>query len=300
MAIEMADYLRADYSNVWQPASVEEAWHLKRKFGGKASYAAGGTLLRTQWQNGVRPEPKHLISLSSIPELQGIRLSEETLSIGARAALDECHQHPLLNRHGELLVTAIGQIAAPAIRHLATIGGNISSLIGDAVPALTAMNAEVVVFRGSGWSQGPILDWVRGKNGAREPDDLLVRVILPVVTDSERAQEELFAFYEKVSRHDTFVPSIVTVVKQDRVSEDGHRTELQVSAEAESALPTRLRDAAPTMNGSRLSDNMLGLIHEAIKGQYKAAEELFAGSDYRKEATANLISARLWKMIKHK
>ncbi|RJE86859.1 hypothetical protein D3P07_16875 [Paenibacillus sp. 1011MAR3C5] len=300
MAMEMADYNHAGFLSVWQPASVEEAWRLKRKFGKMSSYTAGSTLLRTQWQNGVRPEPKHLISLAGIPELHGIRLSEGAVSVGAGAALNECRQHPLLKNRGGLLVTAIGQIAAPAVRNLATIGGNVSSLMGDAVPALMALDSQLVIFRGRGWSRCPILDWLQGKGGVREPDDLLVRVVIPIVRDTDRAEEELFAFYEKAGRRESFTPSLVTVAAQGENAEDGELKELRPSTEDGSALPDRLTEAERTMNGSRLSDNMLGLIHEAIKGQYKAAEDLFAGSDYRKEATANLISAQLWKMMKLK
>ncbi|MFF2888188.1 FAD binding domain-containing protein [Paenibacillus sp. NPDC057967] len=302
MAMELAECKDAGFASVWQPGSVEEAWRLKRSFGENSSYAAGGTLLRMQRHNGIRPERKHLISLLGIPELHNLRLSDGAVSIGAGAALNECRRHPLLKRHGELLVTAIDQIAEPAFRHLATIGGHVSSLVGDAVPALMAMNAQLVIFRGRGWSRCPILDWIQGKGGAREPGDLLVRVEIPVVSerDTDRAQEEMFAFYEIVGRREVFIPSLETVAAQGKIAEDVRITEPHILAEGGTALPDRQMEAERTINGTTLSDHMLGLIHEAIKGQYMAAENLFAGSAYRKEATANLISAQLWKMIKRK
>lgn len=299
--MELADYNDRGFSSVWQPESVEEAWRLKRSFAGKSSYAAGGTLPRIPLKNGIRPEPKHIISLLGIPEVYGLRLSDGAVSIGAGAGLNECRLHPLLKQHGELLVTAIRQIAVPSIRHLTTIGVNVSRL-GDTVPALMAMNAQLVIFRGKGWSRCRILDWIQGKGGAREPDDLLVRVEIPIDSEGEtgRAQEELFAFYEKADRRKAFVPALVTVTAQGKTAENESITEQRMSAGGGSELSDRLASAGRMTRGSALSDNMLGLIHEAIRGQYKAAEELFANTDYRKEATANLISAQLWKLMKRK
>ncbi|RJX40689.1 hypothetical protein D3P09_01335 [Paenibacillus pinisoli] len=299
MAMELADCNESGFSGVWQPDNVEEAWRLKRSFGERSSYTAGGTLLRRQRQNGIRPEPKHLISLLGIPELHGLRLSDGAVSIGAGTALNECRQHPLLKQHGELLVTAIGQFAAPSVRHLDTIGVNISGL-GDAVPALVALNAQLVIFRGRGWGRCPILDWIQGKGGAREPDDLLVRVEIPVDSegDADRAQEELFAFYEKSELRAAFVPTLVTVAAQDKTAEDERIAEQRIPAEGASDSSDRLTSAERRTNGSTLSDKMLGLIHEAIRGHYRAAEDLFADTNYRKETTRNLISAQLWKLMK--
>lgn len=296
MAMEMAKH--SERQTVWQPATAEEAWLLKRRLGDTACYVSGGTLLRTQWENGVKPAPLHLISLESIEELRGVQLTEGYASIGAAMNLNECRSHEALRQYGGLLVRAIEQIAAPSIRHLATIGGNISSLVGDSVPALMAMDARLIVIRGSERLALSIRKWVQGTEGAREADDIIGRVLIPADPDASEQSDEWFQFYEKLGRREAFTPSLVTVAGEGRLSEDGVLREVRLSAGGGSALPDRLPDAEQALSGSRLSEEMLSFIHQSIKNQYKAAEDLFAGSEYRKEATANLITSRLWKLMK--
>lgn len=304
MAMEMAKH--PEQQKVWQPSTAEEAWMLKRKLGDNACYVSGGTLLRTQWENGVKPVPLHLISLESIHEFQGLRLSEGYVSIGAVMSLNECRSHEAVQLYGSLLTKAIEQIAAPSIRYLATIGGNISSLVGDSVPALMAMNARLLVFRGSAQHTYAIRDWVQDETAVREPDDIIGRVLIPVSaesvpqlnSDATSGTDEWFRFYEKVGRREAFTPSLVTVAGEGRMSADGVLQEVRLSAGGGSALPDRLLEAEQALSGSHLSEEMLSFIHHTIKNQYRAAEDLFAGAEYRKEASANLITSRLWKLMK--
>lgn len=304
MAMEMTKAPK--YPEVWQPAAAEEAWLLKRRWGEGACYVSGGTLLRTQWENGVKPPPLHIISLESVQELQGVHLAEGHISVGAVVTLNECRSNEALQRYGGLLVEAIEQIAAPSIRYLATIGGNISSLVGDSIPALMAMDAKLLIVRGPARHTVSIRDWVQGAAGSREPDDIIGRVLIPATLSAKPLTElevhtqhdEWFQFYEKVGRREAFTPSLVTVAGVGRLSEDGVMQEIRLSAGGGAALPDRLPEAEKALSGSRLSETMLSLIHQTIKCQYRAAEDLFAGSEYRKEASANLITSRLWKLMK--
>ena len=58
--------------SVWQPTSVEEAMQLKHKWGDDSVLIAGGTWLRTRWENGFSPLPQHLISLGIFSSLSGL------------------------------------------------------------------------------------------------------------------------------------------------------------------------------------------------------------------------------------
>ncbi|MCR2805513.1 FAD binding domain-containing protein [Paenibacillus soyae] len=299
MAMENAE--RAGETALHEPKTAEEAWRVKRSLGHAASYVSGGTLLRTQWENGLKSMPRHLISLEKIGELSGIRLAGAHVRIGAAARLNECRAHPLLLRHGGLLVRAIGEIAAPSVRHLATLGGNVSSLTGDAIPALMAMDASVIFFRERCWRTESVRDWIQGAGAVREPDDLIGAIAIPVRSGDGEGDEEAggsFEFYEKVGRREAFTPSLVTVAGQGMVSDDGALRDIRLSAGGGSALPDRLPAAERALSGARLSEEMLAVIHQTIKDQYKAAEDLFAGSGYRKEASANLITSQLWKRLK--
>jgi carbon-monoxide dehydrogenase medium subunit len=292
MAMEYA--LSGGTPEVWEPRTVEEAWLLKRKFGETAIYVSGGTLIRTQWENETRRVGDHLISLANIAELKGIVLSEETARIGAAETLNECKGNKALEEGCPILAKAIGAIAAPSIRHLATIGGNISSLIGDAIPALLAVDAELLLYQEQGRRRLTLREWLEGAGGVRRQDDLVIRVLIK----TKPVGEDHFAFYEKVGRRESFTPSLATVAGTGTVNENGELAEVRLSAGGGAAIPHRLTGAEDALNGASLSEAALSVVHEMIKRQYSAAGDLFAGTDYRKEASANLITAQFWKLLK--
>ena len=65
-----------------------------------------------------------------------------------------------------------------------------------------------------------------------------------------------------------------------------------------STMRKMVPEAERTRISNGLSEDMQSFIDRSIHVQYRAASDLFAGSAYRKEASANLITARLWKLIK--
>ncbi|MDF2836446.1 MAG: molybdopterin dehydrogenase FAD-binding [Paenibacillus sp.] len=292
MAMEYSRFGEAP--EVWEPRTVEEAWLLRRKFGETAIYVSGGTLIRTQWENETRRVGDHLISLANIAELKGIVLSEGTASIGAAETLNDCKGNKALEAGCPIMAKAIGGIAAPSIRHLATIGGNIGSLIGDAIPALLALDAELLVYQEHGRRRLALREWLEGAGGARWQDDLVIRVLVK----TKQAGDESFAFYEKVGRRESFTPSLATVAGAGTVDENGELKEVRLSAGGGAAIPHRLTAAEDALNGTSLSEATLSVVHEMIKRQYAAAGDLFAGTDYRKEASANLITAQFWKLLR--
>lgn len=282
---------------VWQPQHAEEAWTLKRRLGETACYVSGGTLLRTQWENEVRPIPAHLISLESIRELRGIRRTARGISIGALTTLAECGDDEQLGSAAPSLAQAVSHVAAPSVRNLATIGGQIAGLTGDSLPALLALDAELIVYRDGGWRSESLARWLRAEDSARRPDDLICRVVLRKET-ADASPGEPFRFYEKLGRREGFAPSLVTVAGCGRITDDGTVTGVRLASGGGSALPARLPEAEEALNGARLSAGMLELVHGLIRGHYDAAEDWFAGASYRKEASANMITARLWQLMK--
>lgn len=78
---------------------------------------------------------------------------------------------------------AIRGIAAPAVRNLGTIGGNIAnaSPAGDTLPILYALDAEVTLMSARGTRTLPIGAFITGvKRTRRAPDELLTRIFLPL------------------------------------------------------------------------------------------------------------------------
>ncbi|MGW8262323.1 FAD binding domain-containing protein, partial [Bacillus sp. LR--39] len=131
---------------LWRPTALDEAYSLLEKLAPDVCAASGSTLLQLQWDKGTLPK-QHLVSLEGIDEMRGISASDTHVSIGALTSLNECRKNPLIKRALGCFSDAASAVAAPGIRSRATIGGNIASKIGDFIPLLLVLGAELIVYQ---------------------------------------------------------------------------------------------------------------------------------------------------------
>lgn len=106
--------------------SVEEALSLLRKFNGKANLMAGGTDLLGVLKGGILPDyPEAVINIKTIPNLNRIEEENGRLKIGALTRLVDIVQSPIIQKKYAILAEAAASIAAPEIRNMGTVGGNL-------------------------------------------------------------------------------------------------------------------------------------------------------------------------------
>ncbi len=125
---------------------------------------AGGTDLMIQnraWSNTLPKFNKDILLVFNLPELKYITLEDDCLHIGSTMTLEELLYHKLTPK---LLVEAIKIMASPAIRNMATLGGNIgnASPAGDSLPVLYILNAIVVIESIERTRELPIEDLIIG------------------------------------------------------------------------------------------------------------------------------------------
>jgi xanthine dehydrogenase C subunit len=289
---------------VWQPVTVEEAWQHKQSFGENGKFVSGGTLLRTQWESGLFTAPPHLISLNFIHELNGIEWTEEKLSIGAMTTIGDIRRHPALQHEFPAFVEAARTIAAPAVRNMATLGGNVVSAVGDFIPALAALGAELCWFDGKVRKVETLEHWlhVQQAGGLHKEERILLQIILPRdIQDSMNLEtERLFrriTFYHKVGRREAFTPSVATVGVHGKLYEDGTLEDFQVAVGGGATIPMRLASVEYFLNGGKYSAHLLSQIYQAVLDDFETYSDAFATAEYRKHTAANLISAGLWSEL---
>ena len=125
---------------------------------------AGGTDLMIQnrsWSNTLPNFEKDTLLIFDIPELKYITKEEEFVHIGSGMTLEELKHHELTPK---LLVEAIKIMASPAIRNMATIGGNIgnASPAGDSLPVLYVLQALIVLENVERTREVPIEEFILG------------------------------------------------------------------------------------------------------------------------------------------
>jgi aerobic carbon-monoxide dehydrogenase medium subunit len=149
-------------------------------FGSSGAPFAGGTWIM---RSPIRHEPlkPHYVAIGKIPELSAIRIDAAAVEIGAAvthtalaAALTELPEFGVL-------AAAAGHSANPAIRGVATIGGNLAAsdfAAADCVPALLCLDATVEVASRDDSERMSLVDFLKLRS-TFPPGRLVTKVIVP-------------------------------------------------------------------------------------------------------------------------
>ncbi|MFB5265567.1 FAD binding domain-containing protein [Paenibacillus enshidis] len=273
------------------PAAVEEAMYWKNGSEVTSCYVAGGTLLRTQWEGETAPLPQQIVSLHGIRDMYGISQEDGILSIGAMTSLAECCRSPLVAANAPLLAEAARQIGAPSIRTTATLGGNIASGVGDSIPALLVLRAQLEWHTEDGTVRIAIEDWLQMvRQGTHCQGLILQRVLIPSPSGDE------VAFFRKIGRREAFTPSLVTVAFMGRPDSIGGWSNVHVAAGGGSGIAMRLACSEVLLHKG-LTD--LSLLAKTVKDEFVTFTDAFATAEYRAMTAGNLLAAELYKLASH-
>src|SRR5262245_60086786 len=124
-----------------------------------------------QSQRGKRPPA--VISVRRISELGQIQVDASVVRIGALATLTALIEHPAIQAEYPVLPFTARYMGSPAIRHFATVGGNLcnASPAADLAPVLLVLDAEVGIVGPAGLRRLPLrqffLRWEECRGGER-------------------------------------------------------------------------------------------------------------------------------------
>jgi xanthine dehydrogenase YagS FAD-binding subunit len=111
--------------DLFQPSDIDNALSLLTKYKTEGWRLAGGQD-SYDWFKDRAKHPKAVIDLNGIAALKGIKETADGIEIGALTPLVEIAGSQLIKDKYGLLATAAGRVASPQIRHIGTIGGNVS------------------------------------------------------------------------------------------------------------------------------------------------------------------------------
>lgn len=290
--------------SVWQPENLQELQTLRSRLKGICCFTAGGTLLRTQWEGGLIPAPEHMISLGRIPEMSGLSIRGDEMVIGAMTRLKECTSDALLHQL-PILQEAVNAIAAPSIRNVATIGGNVVSGVGDTLTALLVYDAELHWLTDSGIEICSVSSWLQGgRDGSRNPGDVLISIHIPMrpssmldVEGEYRLAAREVSFYRKLGRRETFSASLVTVALYGEIDSDNRWTKIAIAAGGGSGMAMRLLESEQQLLGSEALVMQAATLGATVASEFMTYSDAFATEHYRKQTAGNMLGAGLWEAL---
>src|ERR1700752_3423266 len=166
-----------------RPETMDQALSEREKYGRDALPIAGGQSLLVLLRNKL-VDPKMLIDLQTLTELEGIKQRDGGLSIGAMPTIHNLSSSSDVHKAASVLAQGASKVGSTAIRNLGTIGGNLchNEPGADLPPALLAMNDAIELRSRKGRRNVPLPEFFRGYfETTIAPDELLCTVEIPTL-----------------------------------------------------------------------------------------------------------------------
>lgn len=223
----------------------------------------GGTDLGVGHAYEADPGPR--LYVRRVPGLRTIMAEEDSIVVGAAVTVAELQESPILASSWPEVAGFLELFGSPAIRHVATVGGNLAnaSPVADLAVVLLALGADLALEGSAGSRELPLASFFLDyRRTALAPGDLISAVRIPGNADRTA---RLHA--EKVSRrtHDDIATVTSAIVATggaaDRIGD------IRLAAGGVSPVPLLLPATARALSGRYLTDDLrdaLDLIDEEI------------------------------------
>jgi len=223
-----------------------------------------------------------VLAIDAIPELRTLFFGDRFIEIGAAVPLSEV-ENALAGRV-PLLGDMIPQFASRLIRNRATFGGNLGtgSPIGDAPPALLALDAVVVLSSTTGEREIELSEYFTGYRATlRRPDEILqaIRIPLPLAGTT--------AFHKIAKRRFDDISSVAVAFAID--VEGGLVTRARIGLGGVAATPLRARAAEQTLEGQPWAAPAVRRAAAALGDEGTPMDDHRASAAYRKAMLAQAM-----------
>ena len=255
-----------------------------------AQIIAGGTDLALKIKQKTA-QPDLLVDITMVDELKQIKLNGHSLELGP--CLTPADILIIKNIDGKIplaLYEASSKMGAPAVRNLATLGGNIgtSSPAGDLSTALLGLGAYVELYSVSGIRKIPLNDFFTGPGqNILKPGELITRIIIPPFLKSG---------FIKLGQRKSLSISIVVIAGSIFKKKD-KKLGLRLALGAVAPTPKRAFQAEKIFETEDFYKEDLISLGEAASLESSPISDVRASGEYRKEMvrvlTVKLVSIML-------
>jgi carbon-monoxide dehydrogenase medium subunit len=260
------------------PQTLAEALELLDEHQDDGRPMAGGTALVVMMKQSLL-DADHLISLSRISGLSGIRLEADGLHIGALTHHRDVETSALVKQHAPLLAEVYRRVATVRIRNVATVGGGIAHAdpAQDPPPGLIALDAKVKLQSKGGERVLPITDmFVDYYETAIEPGELLTELIVPATPSDARTT------YIKFLPRTADDYATVAVAARAQLS-DGKVSNLRVALGAAGPTPVHATAVEQALEGQAATQENIRQAAQAVADQVDPLDDFRGSSGYKRD-----------------
>jgi len=269
------------------PTSVSEAVALLASHEGEAKPLAGGQSLVPMMAFRVA-SPSLVVDLRKLAELRQIKISDESVTLGAMVRWREILDDARLRTVQPLLVAAVEHVAHYQIRNRGTVGGSIAHadpaaempgivLTCDAKIAVTG-KAGARVIDAANFFEGPLMT-------ALKPDEIITEICLPAWPAKRR-----FGFQEFARRRGDFALAAALLFYDD---DGGKVRNAHVGAIGVADTPVRLPAVEQVLNGSAIDEATIAKAEAAASASVDPHDDIHASGAYRKALVGVMVERAL-------
>lgn len=272
-------------SLIFFPTTSDELFRLQQQHPDAHLMAGGTDLLVALRHAGQATRP--IICLERLAELAEIaELPDGSVSIGAGVSFSTLAGNPMLKERYSLLTQAAATVGGPAIRNMATLGGNIvtASPAADSLPALYLLDAQLELRSATGCRIVAICDFISGpRQTCLQPGEIISRIILPPATGWTIQR------FEKVGRRKSLAIAVASLAAALRLAADGSVVEARFAWGSVGPTVMRCRQAETAVFGQPLSEESLKTAVLLAQQAVRPIDDIRATADYRRAVAGNLL-----------
>lgn len=260
---------------VESPTSLQGAYRLLT--GGLLRPIAGGTDVMVQITGELGEPPRRILDLWHLDELRGIARDGDDLVLGALTTYTELRRSRLVSEFLPELAEAAATIGAAQIQNRGTLGGNIAnaSPAGDTLPLLLAVDATIVAGSARGERNVAAHDfWTGYRQTALDPDELVVRVRIPLATDRQLR-------FRKIGTRRAQAISKVVMALAWRPTAEGSWQDVRLALGSVAERPIRAWETEQILEGAEPSERTADRAMASLAAEIHPIDDVRSTAAYR-------------------
>jgi len=171
-------------------------------------------------------------------------------------------------------------MAAPQIRNMATVGGNIAAAVpcADLPPILIAMNASVVLWSAEGEREVPLREFFVGpRTTVRRDNEVLTAILVP------NLPPRFGAAYARFQLRDGNAIAVASVAAGLLLGEDNTVQNARIVLGAVAPVPKLVEPAAALLVGKPPDEDAFRMAADAAAAEAEPICDVRGSADFRRE-----------------
>ena len=247
---------------------------------------AGGTDVGLWVTKQLRDLPP-ILYVGDVAELDRVEVRGDWLEIGAAVSLTDAYA-AIVARY-PMLAELASRFGSPPVRNSGTLCGNLAngSPIGDSMPVLIALGAEVVLRRGPGERTIPLEALYRAYRETTLARGEFVRAVRVPLPGAMHSEPRLVATYKVSKRFDQDISAVCAGFAV--TLREGIVAEARIAYGGMAAIPKRAAGAEAALRGKPWTLASIRDAARALAGDFEPIDDMRASAAYRRRVAAALL-----------